>query len=162
MTTISPQAYHALAMELTGQIGSLLGKNGGRVWSLAPTASVYDAIVMMAEKQVGALPVIDGDTLLGIVSERDYARKVILQGRSSKDTPVTAIMSSPVITVSPSHTVEECMRLITERRIRHLPVVEAGRIVGIVSIGDLVNWTITAQQETISHLETYISGTAHY
>lgn len=149
-------------MELTGQIGSLLGKKGGRVWSLVPTASVYDAIAMMAEKQVGALPVLDGETLLGIVSERDYARKVILQGRSSKDTPVTEIMSSPVITVTPSHTVEECMRLVTERRIRHLPVVEAGRIVGIVSIGDLVNWTITAQQETILHLETYISGTAHY
>ena len=149
-------------MELTGKIGSLLGKKGAQVWSLPPTASVYDAISMMAEKEVGALPVLDGNTLLGIVSERDYARKVILQGRSSKDTPVTAIMTSPVVTVSPSHTVEECMRLVTERRIRHLPVVEAERLVGIVSIGDLVNWTITAQQETIVHLETYISGIAQY
>jgi CBS domain-containing protein len=149
-------------MELTGQIGSLLGKKGSQIWSLAPTASVYDAIAMMAEKQVGALPVLDGETLLGIVSERDYARKVILLGRSSKDTPVTEIMSSPVLTVTPSHTVEECMRLVTERRIRHLPVVDGGHIVGMVSIGDLVNWTITAQQEAITHLETYISGTAQY
>lgn len=149
-------------MELTGQIGALLGKKGSQIWSLAPTASVYDAIAMMAEKQVGALPVVDGDTLLGIVSERDYARKVILQGRSSKDTPVTDIMSSPVVTVTPSDTVEHCMHLVTEKRIRHLPVVEGGRIVGIVSIGDLVNWTITAQHETIVHLETYISGIAQY
>ncbi|HUY81054.1 MAG TPA: CBS domain-containing protein [Acidobacteriaceae bacterium] len=162
MTTISPQAYDASPMELTGQIGSLLGKKGSQIWSLPPTASVYDAIAMMAEKQVGALPVLDGQTLVGIVSERDYARKVILQGHSSKDTPVTDIMSSPVITVSPSHTVEECMHLVTEKRIRHLPVTESGRVVGIVSIGDLVNWMITAQQETITHLETYISGTAQY
>lgn len=149
-------------MELTGQIGSLLGKKGSQIWSLAPTATVYDAVVMMAEKQVGALPVLDGDTLVGIVSERDYARKVILQGRASRDTPVTEIMSSPVLTVTPSDTVEYCMRLVTEKRIRHLPVVESGRIVGMVSIGDLVNWTITAQQEAIAHLETYISGTAQY
>ena len=149
-------------MELTGKIGSLLGNKTGQVWSLAPTASVYDAIAMMAEKQVGALPVLDGATLVGIVSERDYARKVILKGKSSKDTPVTEIMSSPVITVTPSHTVEQCMRLVTEKRIRHLPVVEGGRIVGIVSIGDLVNWTITAQQEAISHLEAYIGGTPQY
>ena len=162
MTPLSHQAYDSLAMELTGQIGSLLGKKGSQIWSLPPTASVYDAVAMMAEKQVGALPVLDGNTLVGIVSERDYARKVILQGRSSKDTPVTEIMSSPVITVTPSHTVEDCMHLVTEKRIRHLPVVQAGRIVGIVSIGDLVNWTITAQQETIIHLETYISGTARY
>ncbi len=146
-------------MELTGKIGSLLGKKGAQVWSLPPTASVYDAIAMMAEKQVGALPVIDGETLLGIVSERDYARKVILKGKSAKDTAVTEIMNSPVVTITPSHTVEECMRLVTEKRFRHLPVVENSRIVGMVSIGDLVKWTITAQQEAISHLEAYIGGT---
>ena len=162
MTPLSHPAYDSLAMELTGQIGSLLGKKGSQIWSLPPTASVYDAIATMAEKQVGALPIVDGKTLIGIVSERDYARKVILQGRSSKDTPVTDIMSSPVVTVTPSHTVEQCMHLVTEKRIRHLPVVEDGRLVGMVSIGDLVNWTITAQQETIVHLETYISGTAQY
>jgi CBS domain-containing protein len=149
-------------MELTGKIGSLIGKKGTQVWSLAPTASVYDAVAMMADKGVGALPVVDGAQLVGIVSERDYARKVILKGKSSKDTPVTEIMTSPVVSVTPSHTVEECMHLVTEKRIRHLPVLEGGRIVGMVSIGDLVNWTITAQQETIYHLESFIGGTASY
>ncbi len=149
-------------MELTGTIGSLIGKKGGQVWSLDSAASVYDAIAMMAEKEVGALPVMDGRNLLGIVSERDYARKVILKGRSSKDTAVTEIMSSPVISVSPGQTVEECMRIVTEKRIRHLPVMESCRLVGMVSIGDLVKWVITAQQETIRHLETYIAGTPGY
>lgn len=146
-------------MEMTGKIGSLIGARGGQVWSLGPSASVYDAIAMMAEKRVGALPIIDGESLVGIISERDYARKVILQGRSSRDTAVTEIMSSPVVTVNPSDTIEECMRIVTERRIRHLPVVEGGRVVSIVSIGDLVKWLITAQKETISHLEAYIGGT---
>lgn len=146
-------------MQLTGTIGSLIGKKGGQVWSLQPAASVYDAIAMMAEKQVGALPVIEGGILLGIVSERDYARKVILKGKSSKETAVTEIMSSPVISVTPSQTVGECMHIVTEKRIRHLPVTERGRVVGMVSIGDLVNWVISEQQDTIHHLEAYIAGT---
>ena len=146
-------------MELAGTIGSLIGNKGGQVWSLEPAASVYDAIAMMAEKQVGALAIIERGKLLGIVSERDYARKVILKGKSSKETPVTEIMSSPVITVTPTHTVGECMRIITEKRFRHLPVVEGERVVAMVSIGDLVNWVISEQQETINHLEAYISGT---
>jgi CBS domain-containing protein len=146
-------------MELAGTIGSLIGNKGGQVWSLEPAASVYDAIAMMAEKQVGALAIIERGKLLGIVSERDYARKVILKGKSSKETPVTEIMSSPVITVTPTHTVGECMRIITEKRFRHLPVVEGDRVVAMVSIGDLVNWVISEQQETINHLEAYISGT---
>jgi signal-transduction protein with cAMP-binding, CBS, and nucleotidyltransferase domain len=162
LTKISPRDYHPSSMELTGKIGSLIGKKGGQVWSLEPKASVYDAIAMMAEKGVGALPVIDGGRLLGIVSERDYARKVILKGRSSKETQVTEIMSSPVISVSPLQTVEECMHIVTEKRIRHLPVTDGGRIVGMVSIGDLVNWVITAQQETIQHLEAYIAGNPGY
>jgi CBS domain-containing protein len=145
-------------MELTGKIGSLIGKKGGQIWSLESTASVYDAIAMMAEKGVGALPILSGDALVGIVSERDYARKVILMGRSSRDTAVTEIMSSPVISVSPLQSVGECMRIVTEMRIRHLPVTEGGRLVGMVSIGDLVNWVITEQQETIQHLEAYIAG----
>ena len=149
-------------MELTGKIGSLLQRKGGQVWSLQATASVYDAIAMMAEKGVGALPILDAETLIGIVSERDYARKVILMGRSSKDTPVTEIMSSPVISVSPSQTVEDCMHIITEMRIRHLPVTEAGKILGMVSIGDLVNWVITEQRETIQHLEAYIGANHGY
>ena len=149
-------------MELTGKIGALIEKKGARVWSLGPTATIYDALAMMAEKGVGALPIVDEGKLLGILSERDYARKVLLQGRSSRDTAVTEIMSSPVVSVSPSQTVEECMHIVTDKRIRHLPVMENGRIVGIVSIGDLVNWVITAQRETIHHLEAYIAGNAGY
>jgi CBS domain-containing protein len=147
-------------MEITGKIGALIANKGGQVWSLQPSASVYDAIAVMADRRVGALLVMQDGKLLGIVSERDYARKVILQGRSSHETPVSEIMSSPVVTVTPENTVAECMHLVTERRIRHLPVVENGRVSGMVSIGDLVNWVISEQQETIRHLETFISGVA--
>ncbi|WP_158793142.1 CBS domain-containing protein [Granulicella sp. L60] len=144
--------------EYATTISMLLKQKSGRVVSTAPDASVYQAIEMMAEKQVGALPVVESGVLLGIISERDYARKVILQGRSSKETPVSEIMSSPVITVTQHQTVGECMHLMTRSRIRHLPVVEAGAIIGMVSIGDLVNWVITEQESIIQHLEAYISG----
>ena len=143
-----------------GNVGMLMGKKSGRVWSLPPSASVYEAVAMMAEKQVGALLVMRDSKLVGIVSERDYARKVILQGRSSKDTPVAEIMSSPVITVTPVHSIGECMQIVTEKRIRHLPVVEGERVTGIVSIGDLVNWVVSEQQATIRHLEAFIAGVA--
>ncbi len=141
-------------------VGMLLKQKTGTIASIKLDASVYQAIELMAERRVGALLVIEGGVLLGIISERDYARKVILQGRSSKETQVAQIMSSPVITVTRQHSVGECMRIITNNRIRHLPVVEDGVILGIVSIGDLVNWVISEQEMTIRHLEAYISGTA--
>ena len=141
-------------------IEAMLQRKGRQVWTTAPEASVYQAIEIMADKQVGALLVIDQGQLLGIISERDYARKVILKGRSSRETAVKEIMSSPVIFVSPQHTVGDCMRIITENRIRHLPVLMNGMVSGIVSIGDVVNWVISEQQETIRHLEAYITGNA--
>ena len=129
---------------------------GKAIYSVAPEDPVLEAIRLMAEERVGALLVMKGDELVGIVSERDYARKVILLGRSSSSTPVWQIMSSPVHTVAPDHTVQDCMRLMTEKRIRHLPVTERGRVVGVVSIGDLVKAVIEDQQHTIEQLESYI------
>jgi CBS domain-containing protein len=146
-------------MQLTESIRAILKKKEGLVCAVSPSASVYTAIAMMAEKQVGALVVLHDDRIVGIISERDYARKVFLKGRSSKETLVSEIMSSPVIVVSPEHTVVECMKIITEHRIRHLPVLEQERLVGVISIGDLVNWILAEQSETIRHLEAYISGT---
>ena len=139
-------------------IASILENKGSGIWSVDPKATVYDAIAMMAEKAIGALLVISEGRLVGIISERDYARKVILQGRSSKDTRVEEIMTSSVLSVTPGHTIEECMRIITEHRFRHLPVLDGDKLVGVISIGDLVNAIITAQAEMIGHLHAYISG----
>jgi CBS domain-containing protein len=145
-------------MKPVDTIESVLKLKGRQVLSVAPTATVYEAIEKMSEKGVGALLVMSEGNLTGIISERDYARKVILKDRSSKQTQVREIMTSPVITVTPEDTVEECMRIVTENRIRHLPVVDRDRVIGVISIGDLVNWTITAHEETIGHLKSYIAG----
>ena len=141
-----------------GKIGDLLHHKGGQVWSISPDAMVFDAIQVMAEKNIGALLVTDKGKLVGIISERDYTRKVALKGKSSKQTPVKEILSNQVVHVTPSHTIDECMRLMTDHRVRHLPVLEGDKVVGVVSIGDLVNWIISAQSTTIHQLETYITG----
>jgi CBS domain-containing protein len=137
-------------------VRQLLDRKDGALFSVGAEDPVLEAIRLMADKHVGALLVMKGSELAGIVSERDYARKVILLGRSSDSTPVWHIMSSPVHTVSPDQTVDECMRLMTTRRIRHLPVVERGRVVGMISIGDLVKAVIEDQQQTIEQLQNYI------
>jgi len=134
----------------------LQGK-GHDIWSIGPEASVYDAMQMMADKEVGALVVTEGDSLVGVFSERDYARKVILQGRSSKDTKVKEIMTSRVAYARPEQSVEECMGMMTDKRIRHLPVMEGEKLLGVVSIGDLVKVIIEEQQQVIEQLEQYIS-----
>ena len=144
-------------MEVSGRVSAILAhKKASTVWSIGPNAMVIDAIQLMGEKNVGALPVVDNGTLVGIVSERDYTRKVILKGRSSKETPVSDIMTAQLLTVTPSDNFIECMRIMTEKRVRHLPVLEGTNLVGILSIGDVVNWFITAQTATIDDLERYI------
>ena len=134
----------------------LLEAKGREVFSTAPDARVFDALKLMAEKSVGALIVIEGGRIAGIISERDYARKVILHGKSSHDIQVRDIMTSKVFTVHPGQSVEECMGLMTEKRIRHLPVTEGERLIGVLSIGDLVKEVIAEQQQTIQQLESYI------
>jgi signal-transduction protein with cAMP-binding, CBS, and nucleotidyltransferase domain len=144
--------------ELATTIHTVLNRKPRNIWSTAPDTSVYQCVEKMADKEVGALLVMQNDELVGVISERDYARKVILQGRSSKETAVSEIMSTPAICVSAEHTVGDCMMIMTKNRIRHLPVKSGNKVVGVVSIGDLVNWIITEQEETIRHLEAYICG----
>jgi CBS domain-containing protein len=145
-------------MRVLDPVSFVLRKKGCDIWSVPSDATVYSAMQMMADKDVGALLVIDQGQLVGLVSERDYARKVILLGRGSKDTPVSEIMVASPITIRPECSVDEAMRLITTNRIRHLPVVCDGKILGMISIGDLVNWMAFAQDQTIEQLEHYIEG----
>jgi CBS domain-containing protein len=140
------------------QVKHLLGDKGVAVYAVTPEAPVLAAIQMMADKRVGALLVMRGDELVGIVSERDYARKVILLGRSSAETLVAQIMSSPVLTIAPGDSVHGCMRTMTEHRVRHLPVVENGKVIGVLSIGDLVKAVIDEQAEQLEQLQRYIAG----
>lgn len=137
-------------------IGQLLEAKSTKLVSIGPDSRVFDALKLMAEREIGALVVVDGGKLVGIMSERDYARKVILLGKSSQEIPVREIMTDKVLTVRPSQTVEECMALMTDKRVRHLPVVEGERLIGVVSIGDLVKEMIADREETIKQLESYI------
>ena len=144
---------------IPGIINEILAGKPAQLWSVSPDATVFEAIEIMADKNIGALPVMAGEKLVGVLSERDYTRKVALKGKSSKETKVREIIAPPV-TATPSHTVEECMKLMTTHRVRHLPVLDGERVVGLISIGDLVNWIISAQSVTIHQLESYITG--HY
>lgn len=139
-------------------VNQLLQTKGRDVWSITPDAPIFDALQLMADKDVGALLVLDGERVVGIFSERDYARKVVLEGKSSRDTAVGEVMTRRVVYVRPEQSIEECMALMTERHIRHLPVLDDDRLVGVISIGDVVKSIITEQQFMIEQLETYITG----
>jgi CBS domain-containing protein len=145
-------------VKLLDPVELILKQKGSQLYSIPPHVTVYEALEKMAEHGVGALVVMDGSSLVGIMSERDYARKVVLDGRSSREMQVHEIMSSPPVTVTLRTTVDECMQRMTDKRCRHLPVVDAERVVGVVSIGDLVHWIISAQDHTIRQLEDYICG----
>lgn len=147
-----------IIMKTSHPISSILHGKQSALWTVAPEATVFDAIKLMAEKNIGALPVLSGGRLRGIFTERDYTRKVALQGKTSKETRVSEILTVQLLTVSLDDTVENCMRLMTEHRVRHLPVLKAEQVVGIVSIGDLVNWIISTQNAEIEQLEQYIAG----
>lgn len=141
-----------------GTVRQVLEEKGHTVWTISPDASVYDAVALMAEKEIGALTVVQNDRVVGLISERDYARKVILKGRASKETPVRDIMATRVVYARLDQTVEECMAVITDQRVRHLPVLENGRLIGLISIGDLVKAIIAEQKFIIDQLLHYITS----
>ena len=154
LETMNDVVCHESASEILSR------KSSSQVWSIAPDSSVFEAIHLMDKVGVGALLVLAGGRLVGMISERDYARKVILKGRSSRDTRVSEIMSAPAISVTPEDRVSDCLRIMTERRIRHLPVLDKGSIAGVLSIGDLVNAVLSAQAAEMRHLKSYVAG--HY
>ena len=145
-------------MDVSGTIDSILARKGGDIFSILPDATVFEAIEMMDQKNVGALAVMENNRLVGMISERDYTRKVFLRGKRSRETKVAEIMSTDVTTARPQEGVDECLRVMTEKHIRHLPVLDGENIVGIISIGDLVKWVIASQSAAIAHLENYIHG----
>jgi len=145
-------------MDVSGTIEAILAQKGTDIFSVSPDATVYDAVALMADKNVGALLVIQDGRLVGLISERDYTRKVMLRGKKSRETFVHEIMSSGLTVVSPREPVENCLRMMTDKRIRHLPVLDGDTIRGVISIGDLVKWVIATQSAAIQHLEMYISG----
>lgn len=145
-------------MEIQGTVRELLRDKSGEVWTTTPETTVYDAIRLMGEKNVGALVVVDQGEVVGVLSERDYSRKVVLRGRTSRDTKVDEILSRPAVTVRRREGIEKCMELMTSKRIRHLPVVEDGELIGLVSMGDLVRWVMETQSQTIQQLHGYIAG----
>src|SRR3954469_725310 len=145
-------------MDVSGNIGAILNQKGGDIFSISPDATVFDAIRMLDESNIGALLVMDGSNLAGFFSERDYTRKITLPGKRSRETKVSEVMSADLKCVGPREQVDSCLRLMTDKRIRHLPVVEGERVVGVISIGDLVKHVISCQSATIAHLENYISG----
>ena len=145
-------------MEITTPVSSLLSQKSGQIWSIGPNFTVFEAISLMAEKNIGAVPVVEDGKLLGIISERDYTRKVILHGRVSRETRVGDIMATGLVTVSPSDSVQKCMQLMTEHHVRHLPVMDGDRMVGLLSIGDVVNWTIATQKNAIQDLTNFVTG----
>jgi CBS domain-containing protein len=157
MSFMSREVTTEATAKLQGTAASILETKGRDVHSIAPDESVYAAVKKLKEHHIGALVVIDQDALVGVISERDYARKIILEGVSSKETLVREIMSAPVITVAPTDTLPQCVRLMSERRIRHLPVVDRGRVVGMISTGDLMRAYIIQQEQTIGQLNTLIS-----
>ncbi len=145
-------------MDINTTVSSILDFKPARLWSVDPDTTVYDAIALMAEKNVGALPVMKAGRLLGMLSERDYTRKIVLRGRASRETKVGDIMTSDVVTVGPQELVVNCMQMMTDNRVRHLPVMDGSEVLGLVSIGDLVNWIIGVQANAIDDLERYVTG----
>ena len=145
-------------MKTSVPVSTLLHHKGSTIWSISPDAMVFDAIKLMADKNIGALLVMSQNLLVGVLTERDYTRKIALAGKNSRQTRVKEILSDKIVAVAPGDSIEECMRLMTENRVRHLPVVESNKVHGIVSIGDVVNWVISAQDAAIAQMEQYIAG----